>query len=169
LIFTLVDAKRTLPGSNRKTFEVGEFLNFEDEELTLPDPKAVPNQVDLQHNTNLLDLSDAGLSEDEIEDLNQKSATKKKELENQFASLQAQVSDKQIEISENQKRLNETRKLISAVSEIVASDDDLLVRLQDREEDLLAERDTLIVSTNDLNTQSKQVLDSLINVSEIVR
>jgi hypothetical protein len=86
LVFTLVEANRNETGTNRKTFAVGELLDFTDEEIDLPDTKSVPKQIDLQHNTNVLDLEDAGLTEDEIVGLSLASTARKKQLQAEVTS-----------------------------------------------------------------------------------
>lgn len=175
LVFTYVDAKQTVPGSNRKLFEVGQYLDFSSEEIDLPEQTPVPAVVEIQHNTNLLDLQDAGLSEDEISSLIDLSTTKKKDLENQLAFIQNQISDQKIAITENQKQINEVVKIISAVRVVVnipegsTQSDPLLDQLLARQADLELARTALISELNNLNTQATTTLNALISVSELVK
>ena len=168
LVYTLVESNRSEPGTNKKLFGIGEFLEFDTEEVDLPDLLGVPRQVDLQHNTTLLDYADAGLTTDEIDEITASATLKKKELEGAVAELQVQVGNEQTAAIENQKRINETRKLISAVSQIVGSDDTILKKLTTRESDLLIERDAIIALINSLNSQLKVAYDQLVKISELV-
>ena len=168
LVYTLVESNRSESGTNKKLFGIGEFLEFDTEDIDLPDLLGVPRQVDLQHNTNVLDYADAGLTTDEIDEITASATLRKKELEGVVAELQVQVSNEQTAAIENQKRINETRKLISAVSQIMSSDDAILKKLQTRESDLLIERDAIIALINNLNTQLKTAYDQLVKISELV-
>lgn len=168
LVYTLVESNRSLPGTNKKVFSIGEFLEFDTEDIELPELLGVPKQVDLQHNTNLLDYADAGLSTAEITSISIAAAGKKKELENTMASLQMQISNQQTAAVENQKKINETRKLVAAISQIVDSNDSIMIKLNTRESSLVSERETIITSINDLNTQIKLIYDALIKISELV-
>jgi Mg2+ and Co2+ transporter CorA len=168
LVYTLVESNRSEPGSNKKLFGIGEFLEFDTEDVTLPDLLGVPRQVDLQHNTTLLDYADAGLTTDEINEITSSATAKKKELEGTVAELQVKVGNQQTAAIENQKRINETRKLISAVSQIISSDDTILKKLQSREQDLLVERDAIITLINTTNAELKTAYDQLVKISELV-
>lgn len=168
LVYTTVEANRSLAGSNKKIFSIGEFLEFDVDDIELPELLGVPRHVDLQHNTNLLDYEDAGLSLDEITSITLAAATKKKELENTMASLQMQISDQQTAVTENQKKINETRKLISAISQIVSPDDAIMIKLNVREDELVAERDVIIAAINNTNTLIKSTYDALVKISELV-
>jgi hypothetical protein len=175
LVYSYVDAHQTVTGSNRKMFEVGEFLDFNSQEIDLPEQTPIPSIVDIQHNTNLLDLEDAGLSPDEINSLIDLSTTKKKELEDQLATIQSDISNQKIAITENQKQINEVVKIISAVRVVVnipegsTQHDPTLDQLLARQADLEAARAALITELNNLNGQSTVILNSLISVSELVK
>lgn len=175
LVFTYVTANQTSPGSNRKMFDVGEFLDFNTQEIALPEQNSVPSIVDIQHNTNLLDLQDAGLTSDEVDSLISLSTTKKKQLEDQVATTQSQISDQRIAITENQKQINEVVKIISAVRVVVnipegsTQHDPILDQLLARQADLELARTSLINVLNDLNSQATTTLNALISVSELVK
>jgi hypothetical protein len=166
-MYTLIEANKTQPGSNKRMFSIGELLEFDTEDIVLPTVTQIPKQIDLQHNTNLIDLKDAGLSQDDIDILMLASVSRKKELEDEVALLQSQINDGQVAIIENQKRLNEIRKIISAVKEI--NNNEMLSKLLARENDLLIERDSLIENVNNLNGLARAAVDALIKVSELVK
>lgn len=167
LVYTIVDASRTIPGSGKKMFSVGQFLEFTDEDLVLPDMSGVPTKVSFQHNTNLLDFADAGLSQDEIDAIQSEAAATKKTLEAQMSSIQSQIGDKQVQITENQKNINEANKLADAVA--LLSNSVVAAKLSTRLTNLTTERVTLIAAINDLNDQATQTYNDLVKVSELVR
>lgn len=168
LVFTTVKANRTSTGSNTKLFATGEFLEFSDETAIPIDQPAIPLSVELQHNTNILDLSNAGLTPEEITSITQQSAVKKKALEDSLAGIQAQILNGQTAVVENQKDVNETRKVLAAVQQVLQPTDPIVLKLQTRETELLAERDSLSTQLNSLNVQATQIYNALINVSVIV-
>lgn len=169
LVYSLVSASRSEPGSNRRLFDVGEILDFdtETEELSIQSP--VPPTFDIQHDTNLLDLNDAGLSDVEITDLNIKFADKKKELEGEIASLQIQIGDTRTGITENQKQINENNKIINAVRLVSTPTDPLLTKLLSRSVELEAARTALLDNIGVLNTQVGAAYDSLLQISMLVK
>jgi hypothetical protein len=175
LVYSYVNANQTVPGSNRKMFEVGQFLDFNSEEIALPEQTPIPAVVDIQHNMNLLDLQDAGLTTAEISSLIDLSTTKKKELEDQLADIQSDMSNQRIAITENQKQINEVVKIISAVRVVVnipegsIQHDPTLDQLLARQADLEAARAALIVELNSMNSQATIILNALISVSELVK
>lgn len=169
LVFTVVQSNRTFVGSNRKLFDIGEYLDFSDEPTIPVDQPSIPLIVDLQHNTNQLDLADSGLSDTEIASVTAQSTEKKKELENSLAGIQAQILSEQAEIGENQKSINEVRKVIAAVQQILLPTDPIVLKLTARELELVVQRDALSTDINNLNVQAAQVYNALINVSSLVK
>lgn len=169
LVYSLVSASRSEPGSNRRLFDVGEILDFETETEELPGQSVVPTTFDIQHNTNVLDLNDAGLSDVEIADLNIKFADKKKELEGEIAALQIQIGDTRTSITENQKQINENNKIINAVKLVSTSNDPLLVKLLNRSTELDAARTAFLNNLEVLNTQVAAAYDSLLQISTLVK
>lgn len=168
LVYTLVESNRTESGSNKKLFSIGDFLEFSDDDVELPDLLGVPRQVDIQHNTNLIDYADAGLTVEEISEITISATAKKRELESEVASLQSEVANLQSAALENQKRINEIRKLISAVSQISGSNNSILIKLQTRESDLELERDSITNSINTTNDLLKDTYNSLLDISGLV-
>lgn len=170
LVFTVVQSNRTAAGSNTKLFATGEFLDFSDETTIPIDQPSIPLQVDLQHNTNILALGDTGLTDEEIASITAQSTARKKALENSLAGIQAQILSAQATVVENQKDINETRKVIAAVQQIpLQPSDPILLKLQARETELLAQRDALATELNNLNNQATQIYNALINVSSLVK
>lgn len=170
LIYTLIEANRTETGTNRKLFDVGEILEFDDDDIVIPDQMKIPKQVDIQHNTNLLDLEDIGLSVDEINSVITQVENRKKELENKVAEFQSLISNNQTLIQENQKKLNETHKAMNAVK--IAFNDasnPIVLKLLAHVEELSNERDTLIATVNSLNDEASKAFDELIKVSTLVK
>lgn len=174
LVYTYVIANQTTPASNKKMFEVGQFLDFNSDEIDLPEQTPIPSVVLIQHNQNLLDLQDAGLTTDEINSLIDLSTTKKKTLEDQLATIKNDIADQKIAISENQKQINEVVKIISAVRVVLdipegsTKTDPTLDQLLARQADLETARTSLVAELDVMNAQATTTLNALISVSELV-
>lgn len=168
LVFTVVSANRADAGSNTKTFAIGEYLEFSDEQTIPVSQPSIPLLVDVQHDTNQLDLVSSGLSAEEITSITLQSTVKKKALEDSLAQIQVQILDGQTAIMENQKSINEIRKVIAAVQQILLPTDPVLVKLNGNLQTLLTERDTLSNQLNANNVQATQIYNALLAISSLV-
>lgn len=169
LVFTVVMANRNNVGSNRRQFNIGQYLEFSDEETIPVSQPSIPLTVDLQHNTSQFDLTDSGLTDEEIAEITLQSTTRKKALESQLAQVQAQIQSDQMAIGENQKSINEIRRTIAAVQLILVPTDPVMIKLVTREEILVAERDVLINGLNALNDEALQIYNDLVAISSLVK
>lgn len=176
-ILTLSQGSRSNPGSNSKTFEVGEILNFEDnppiEEINT---LRAPDDIEIRHDTNLLDLEGIGLSEEEIFDLELLSQQKLRSLQQLYSDKRTDISDLDAEIGENQKKINETNKTIKAVRElfdipdsVLEFDNDIFTKLNASLIELEEDRDQLIADRNASGTELEDLQKSIVRVSELVR
>lgn len=169
LVFTVVKANRDNTGSNRRQFDIGQYLEFSDEEVADVSQPSIPLTVDLQHNTSLLDFGVTGLTDEEIASVVSQSTARKKQLDSELAQIQSQILTAQTAISENQKSINEVRRTIAAVELVVSAQDPIMVKLTTREEQLVAERDVLVADLNTLNSQATQIYNDLIAISSLVK
>lgn len=175
LVFSISQSFITDIGTNKKQFEVGELLNFGEESDAEPiGITEVPDLVDLQQNTNLLDLSEFGLSEEDIESLIDQAEDKFNELIEELNDIKSNVKDNEVKLLENQKSLNEVRKAIKAVRVVLnvpeeSTGDGILQTLLESEEDLVEERNALVSDTDSLNEQAKSKFQELLDTRELVR
>ena len=175
LIFTVSQASRSDTGSSKKQFEVGQILDFETEEIPDLSNTEVPSVIELQQNTNILDLEDLGLTEEESNTLVAQSNTTMDELIGEINSIVEQINDNKIRITENQKSINEATKAINATTVILDTQTggsdlpEVLQKLIDTRTDLETERDQLIADTNSLNEEVKTKYNELLSVRELVR
>lgn len=177
LVYTVTKNSRSNPGSNIKQFELGETLTFdvnppEQEILPLQSPKS----LDIQHNTNILDLESLGLDEDEINSLVEGSEDKQVELEGEFNQKNTEASDLETSIVENQKKINETNKAIKATRTVFGISDGDLTDPNEIYQKLLetlvvleTDREQLISDRNAIRDDLKSITESIRRVSEFVR
>lgn len=176
LVFTLLRSGRSSPGSNTKQFESGQSLGFGDDFGASIAGLQLSDVVQIQHNTNLLNLMAAGLTSEEISSLTNESIAKKMELEKEVTHLKTEINDLQVSIRENQKNLNETNKAINAVREVfdipendLGFENDIYQKLLLNKSTLEIERTNLINDLNNKIDETEIAHRSLFRVSELVR
>jgi len=170
LLFTIIQGSQVDNGSNTKLFEVGQFLEFDNQEqIEDVETTNAPDLIDIMHFTNLLDLQAAGLTEEEIEQVLLQADDRQRELEDQVASLQVEINDLESQIIEVQKGINETNKAIGAIQEIGITDTTIIEKLQENLDQLTTERSDTISAVNDRKADLEEAYNSLLRVSELVR
>lgn len=170
LVFSVVVGKRSLTGSNKKTFEVGDIIYTEDDD-DLISPAIPVNQLTIQHNTNILDLESLGLTTAEIALINSQSNTVIEAKRDEVIALQTEISDLKIQIRENQKLINECTKAIKAVTVTFGDETDttILDKLNDKLKELKDTRDSLNESLAAKASAFATAQDELIDLSQVVR
>jgi hypothetical protein len=175
LVATVSSGATISVGLGKKAFEVGQLLEFNEveDETAEPTTNLSPDGIDLQHNTNILDLESAGLSETDIDQLLASAKTRFDALIIEFKGLQSTIKELRIKIDGNQRLINEVRKANTATRtafSIGASDSNaILDKLEQREAELLIERDELINAFNTANEESILAYNELVELKEVVR
>lgn len=181
LIYTIATSSRSDPGSNTKLFEIGQVLEFEENppEEEIQTLRA-PEGIDIRHDTNMLDLEAAGLTQEEIDLLISDSQAKLAEFEKEYLNIQTDIKNLKTQITENQKKINETTKTIRAVREIngIPAGDlnydegipgEIYQKLLSNLAALELERDERISELNVASADAESVYRSIIRTSELVR
>lgn len=172
LVFGVSSGTQSQVGSGMKMFEVGQILEFEpvDSGLVVED-LLVPAVVDVQQNTNILDLSEVGLTQDEIDSLSLAARQVFDQLVGELNATMTESNDVKIKISDNQRLLNETQKIISASNVVFAgsTNNPLLAKLREREQQLLFEREEFVARYNVLTVTAQNKYNQIINLKELVR
>jgi hypothetical protein len=176
LIFSVSQSNKNIAGSNTKAFEVGEILSFENlspvEEIVTV---RAPEDVEIRHDTNLLDLESLGLTAEEIDELTSKSAARQLILEGDFVVKQNEIKTLEADIAETQKTINENNKTLKAVRGLLGiednetSDDPIFQKLSRNQEVLQETLDQLIEDRNQAAVEAADVYQDLQRVSELVR
>ena len=175
-VFDISFGTQSVTGDGRKAFEVGQLLDFDD----IEDPEAlttleVPETVELQQNTNVLDLESLGLTEEESDLLISGATTKFGETVESLNNLKTQINDTQIGIADNQRLINETRKARDAAKVVfegstdITAGNEIIDKLDIKESELLLERETLIALLEVLTDQANEIYNEILDVKEVVR
>jgi hypothetical protein len=176
LVFTVSIGSQNFVGSGKKSFEVGQLLDFDDvvEEETVSDLLA-PNVLELQQNTNKLSLESMGLTEEEADLLVSSAEDQLEEALDRYNNVKTSISNKEAEISTNQKLINETRKAKEAAQTIFTATDDstagnmIVDKLDQKENELLGERVLLIAQLDELNSNANEIYNEILDIREVVR
>lgn len=156
-------------GSSKKQFESGQILNFGDaSDAPEIDDDLVPDTVDLIQNTNILDLDQYDLTEEEVEQLDQESKAKFVEIIADLNTLKTQIASKENEIVENQKSINEVDKIISATL-VAIGQGEIVDKLMTKKQELTDQRQQLATDVNVLVSSATGKFNDLVNVRELVR
>ena len=123
LVYTISKASRQQVGNNAKQYEVGAILDFDHSNYKTVDPMLVSNTTDIQHNLNIFDYEELGLTEDDVALIDEESLKIFDILAERLNELRVLRSDEEVTINTNQKIINEADKNISAL-EIMAGDSD---------------------------------------------
>jgi hypothetical protein len=166
-VFSLSQGSQSIVGTAVKQFEIGQILEFEDETLPETTITPLPAMVDIQQNTNLLDLSALGLTDSEIDRVTQESEKVKKQIEDEIVSLKRNVDDMSISINENQKRINEADKTLDAAT--VINDEAIVNKMNLKISELTEQRIILVEELNAYNERIGVKYDQLLKVIQLVR
>lgn len=123
LVYTISKASRQSPGNNAKQYEVGEILDFDYSEYRTVEPMLVSDKTEIQHNLNIYDYEELGLTESEVALMSDESLRTFDALVVSLNELRVLRSSAEVEINTNQKIINEIDKNIAALEVIADSYD----------------------------------------------
>lgn len=121
LVYTVSNASRQQPGNNANQYEVGEVLDFDYSSYRTVDPMLVSDKTDIQHNLNMFDYAELGLTEDDVALIDEESLVAFDAIVVQLNELRVLRSNAEVDINTNQKIINEANKNINALT-IMAQD-----------------------------------------------
>ena len=168
LVYSITYGGVPASGRSTKLFEVGQILEFTDETPDIVNVDAVPNRLEIQHNTNLLDLKALGLTEEEAAALMVDSAAAEAEIESQLTETQDQIAENKAIIIELQKTINEANKALDALI-VLGGNEDVVERITKTKDDATAEQTELSAETEELITLSTSLQNQLFAISQLVR
>lgn len=172
LIFKVMTSGQSDIGSGTKSYEVGQILEFDDvqEPSDIVDLN-VPDRIELQQNTNILDLTSVGLSDEQSEQLVSFATEQFKESTIELNATYNMINVVRANIDANQKLVNETRKARDAAKVVFAAstDQQIVDILNNKEIQLLSERDVLISQLNQLTNDANEIYNRILDIREVVR
>lgn len=167
LVYTISSGSSAITGSSTKLYEVGQTLEFSDEDVTEVDNNIVPRSMVIQHNTNLLDLENLGLNQAEISKIESDSAAYQKRFTDQLNALQNSIEDNKETISDLQKSINECNKAMQALQ--IIGDTESYNKVEASKEEFESSQQELISTVNGQITEAATLRDKILAVSQLVR
>lgn len=170
-VFTISKTKKSVTGSSKKQFEVGQILTFGAD----TDPEINPmlvGDLELRHDTNLLDLSGLGLTDADIVNISFSAMDRLKELQAELSAATRQRGNAEIAINENKKSQNETKKAVDAVAQLAATNsefDDMLAALSSKIPVLEGELEQYVELANQAAVNADAIRDKIYDVIQVVR
>ena len=168
LVYTITTGGTPASGRSTKLFEVGQMLEFSDSMVESVSVDAVPSSLEIQHNTNLLDLEALGLTEEETAELMTDSAATEEKIEAQLTETQDQIAENKAVIIELQKTVNAANKVLNALN-VLGGNEDIVERITKTRDDAQVEQTELGVETEDLIALSTALQNRLFAISQLVR
>jgi hypothetical protein len=170
-IFTVSRTNKSVTGSSKKQFEVGQVLTFGVDSDPEVNPMLV-GDLELRHDTNLLDLSGLGLTDEDIINVSFSAMDRLRELQTELSGYTKQRSDAEISINENKKTQNETRKAADAIAQLAATDpafDEILDDLNSKLPILEEELDQLVEIANQAARNADITRNKILDLVQVVR
>ena len=159
-------------GSAKKQFEVGQVLEFGVSEESTLQPMLASNPLQIRHDTNILDLSSLGVSQEDITAINNSADTQFTILNAELSTVRQTRIDTETDITENQKNQNETKKAIAALEQLVQSDPSLQSVLDSLKVKLAAfvvQMNALVAMANEQADAATNLENRILAVAQMVR
>lgn len=169
-VFNLSYSEKSKVGIGEKFYEAGQILEFNDaEDQPVVNLLSVPDVLDLQQDTNELNVSDMGLTPEEINRLNTESRKKMNTLISDLNDTLASIKSTTVSIQDNQRSLNETKKAAGAAASVFPETDEIVIKLNERIVLLDEERVILADNYNKLLLSANDKYAIIYSVREVVR
>jgi len=176
LVYTVSKASRQQPGNNAKQYEVGEILDFDYYGIRTVEPMLVSDKTEIQHNLNLYDYEELGLTESEVALMSDESLRTFDALAVSLNELRVLRSSTEVDINTNQKIINEIDKNIAALEVIVDASDatesdvlQLIEKLQARKITAQAALQTAVTNADLYAAQADDQLAKLRTVATVLK
>jgi len=169
LLYTVTNSKSNSDLTNLVQFEIGRSLSESDLTFIEKEIANVPDNVEIQHNNNLFDFADMGLTDDEISDLENKSRTKFNNIRLQLAITNTEFKSVQNSIVSYNKSLTQVNDAIVALNLLDDDNDDLLTKFTNKKSDIEQELANLTLREQELSATLSTLYDDMIKLGLLVR
>jgi len=176
LVYTVSNASRQQPGNNSNQYEVGEVLDFDYSGLRKVNPMLVSDKTDIQHNLNMFDYAELGLTEADVALIDEESLRAFDAIVVQLNELRVLRSNAEVDINTNQKIINEATKNINALT-IMAQDSasteseilDLIEKLGTRKAEAEADLQEAVTNANTYAEEASTKLAKLRTIGTVLK
>lgn len=158
----------------KKLFEAGEAIEFSEDTTSLQNRLSV-EEISITHNTNIIDLTGAGLTEEEARQIESDAELAREEIRNQIAYKQSEIDIQTSNLGSIQRKINESSKILKSLTVIYNLDgsypsgNDKYDKIYDNLQQTNNEKESVIKLINSLNSEVVSLKDRLIRLSEVIR
>lgn len=176
LIYSVNSSNRSLEGNNSKVFEVGQIFEFGDSSSTKIDTMFVSNKSETRHDINRFDYEKLGLTDDDINTINEKSLFVQIDLMNKLNQAVQLRANAEVEIATQQKIINDSTRNISAL-QIVLDDsggtDPMIQNIYDKfvvvKNNAVVLRDKAISDANAYAADASKLKSKLLTIATVIK
>lgn len=182
LIYSVSTAGRTDEGSNSRQYELGQVIEFDAESGVEADPMLVTKLTEIQHNTNRLDYSSMGISEDEQSAIEEVSQATQAVLMDRLNEAKRSRFNAEERINSAQKIINETSRAIesleitlseapaySSLSTELVNVEDIIIKLKAKRDAAFKQREESLENANFFASEASRLIDRLRTVGVLVK
>lgn len=165
LVFTVSRSAGDEPGSGARQYDIGEVLEFGEPIIRTVDQMLVSDKTEVQHNLNVYDYAQLGLTEQDVQLINEQSLEVFDGISDTLNHLRARRADAEARIHTAQKTVNEAEKNIQAL-EVMArashsTQSDIMQVLNKLRERRAAAQAVLNGATEEANEAASQAQEEL--------
>lgn len=168
LIFDITKTSEAVTGSGVRQFEVGEVLEFSEEEQATADPYVL-DDIEMRQDLKVIDFASAGLSQEEFDELQTASLKKQNEITAEIAKLGSDLKDNSASISANQANINNSQSVLENILLVLGEGSSSAEKVKNNLESLELEKVTLLSNREELQSNIDSLRDQLVKVREVVR
>lgn len=160
--------------NGKKLFEPGESIEFSEDTNAIENRLSV-DEISISHNTNLLDLKGAGLTDEEIQQIENDAEANRELLRNDIANKQSEIDIQSSSLSSIQRKINESIKICNSLIVIYnlsgsyPSGNDKYDKVYNNLQQANSEKESTIQIINLLNGEIVVLQDKLIRLSEVIK
>lgn len=176
LVFNISESRRTTEGTNNKTFETGQVLEFNDGTSKTVDEMLVGNNTTTQHNITRIDYDQLDIDDEDKQLIDSVSFLAYKSLGEDLNNARQRYRNYEQDVIEFQKIINNSTRTINALK--IAQDQnagtdidvsDLISKLEIKRDEAFRSRDAAIASANQASAESTSILDRLRTISTVLK
>ena len=168
LVYDITVSGPGTTGNGTSQFEVGQVLNFVDQEEELVDPFEL-DSIELRQDLKVVDFEAAGLNEEDYAELRLASEKRLEELTLEIAIVSTELKSNADSIQSNQANTNNSASLLANIVIVLGDDSSQANKVKDNIESLQEEKDELLSSRDESQSSLSDLRDELQRVREVVR
>lgn len=168
LIYDISTSSTTIKGSGSRQFEIGELLDFEEQEIEDVDIYNLES-IKLRQDLKVIDYSLIGLSQEEINELTSTSLKKQNEITSRISDISSKLKNNSSLISNNQSDINNSEHIYVSIVAVLGEDHPSAEKTKLKIDELIQFKNELLMERKNLQLQLDKLREDLDKIKEVVR